>query len=111
MHNPLLSGDSDKATMFANVPRRNGIEAWRRLAEPINEDKAMVRRDLLASVTNPKGASSIDKIEPAIEEWDTTIRLFVAADGTPPTDETKRMTLVQMLPMECRICLDARVLA
>ena len=66
MLNPLLSGDSDRATMFANVPRHNGIEAWRRLAEPINEDKAMVRRDLLASVTNPRGASSIDKIEPAI---------------------------------------------
>ena len=45
MLNPLLSGDADKGTMFANVPRHNGIEAWRRLAEPINEDKAMVRRD------------------------------------------------------------------
>ena len=63
MLNPLLAGDSDKATMFANVQRHNGIEAWRRLAEPINEDKAMVRRDLLAAVTNPKGASNIEKIE------------------------------------------------
>ena len=35
----------DKAIMFANVQRHNGIEAWRRLAEPINEDEAMVRRD------------------------------------------------------------------
>ena len=86
--------------MFANVPRHNGIEAWRRLAEPINEDKAMVRRDLLASVTNPRGASSIDKIESAIEEWDTNIRLFVAADGMAPTDVTKRMTLIQILPMD-----------
>ena len=68
MLNPLLAGDSDKATMSANVQRHNGIEAWRRLAEPINEDKAMVRRDLLAAVTNPKGASSIEKIELAIEE-------------------------------------------
>ena len=59
MLNPLLSVDSDNATIFANVPRHNGIEAWRRLAEPINEDKAMVGRDLLAAVTNPKGASSI----------------------------------------------------
>ena len=62
--------------------------------EAINDDKVMVRRDLLATVTNPEGASSIDKIEPAIEEWDTNIRLFVAADGDAPTDETKRMTLI-----------------
>ena len=54
----------------------------------------MARRDLLASVTNPKGASSIDKIEPVIEERDANIRLFVAADGDAPTDETKRMTLI-----------------
>ena len=54
MLNPLLSSDSEKATMFANVPRHNGIEAWRRLPEPINEDKAMVRRDLFASVTKPE---------------------------------------------------------
>ena len=73
MLNPLLSGDSDTATMFAKVPQHNGIEAWRRLAEPINEDKAMVGRDLLASVTNPKGESTVDKIEAAIEEWDTNI--------------------------------------
>ena len=35
-----------------------------------------------------------------MKNGDTNIRLFVAADGTPPTDETKRMTPVQILPME-----------
>ena len=90
----------DKATMFANVQHHNGIEALRRPAKPINEDKAIVRRDLLAAVTNPKGASSIEKIEAAIEEWDTNIRLFVAADGDAPTGDMKRLTLIQMLPME-----------
>ena len=87
MLSPLLAGDSDKATMFANVHRHNGIEAWRRLAEPINEDKSMLRRELLAAVTNPKGASNIEKIEHVIEEWDTNIRLFVAADGDSPTSD------------------------
>ena len=81
--------------------RHNGIDAWRRLAEPINDDKAMVRRDLLAAVTNPKGAASMDKHESAVEEWDTNIKLFVAADGEMMLmEEAKRMTLIQMLPIE-----------
>ena len=43
--------------MFAKVEKHNGLGAWRRLAAPVNEDKAHVRRDLLAFVTNPKGAA------------------------------------------------------
>ena len=74
MLSPLLSQDADKATMFANVERHNGLEVWRRMAQPINEDKALVRRDLLSAVTNPKGASSMDKMETAVEGWDTNIR-------------------------------------
>ena len=45
MLNPLLAGDSHQSGMFANVERVNGIEACRWIAEPINEDKAHVRRD------------------------------------------------------------------
>ena len=86
--------------MFANVPRHNGLEAWRRIAEPINEDKASIRKDLLPSVTNPKGASSMDGVQGALEDWDTSLRLFKAADGAEPPDEQKRLTLLTMLPAE-----------
>ena len=40
MRNPLLIAVAGKATVFANVQRHNDIEAWRPLAEPINDDKA-----------------------------------------------------------------------
>ena len=68
MLNPLLSQDADKATMFANVERHHGPEVWRTMAELVVEDKALVRRDLFSTVTNPKGASSMDKVETAVEE-------------------------------------------
>ena len=97
---PLLSSDSHQSGMFANVQRHNGLEAWRRLAEPINEGKAHVRRDLLSIVTNPKEATSMDGIEAAVETWNTNIRWLVAADGEEPTEEAKRITLISMLPME-----------
>ena len=79
MLNPLLSSDSHQRGMCANVQRHNGLEAWRRIAEPINEDKTHVRRDLLSIVANPKGATSMDGIEAAVETWNTNIRLFAAS--------------------------------
>ena len=83
---PLLAKDGSQAGMFANVPRHNGLEAWRRLAEPINEDIVIMRKELLPLVTNPKAATSMDKIEEAIQVWDTNIRLFTAEEVKhPPT--------------------------
>ena len=100
MLNPLRASDSHQAGRFTNVERHNGLEAWRRIAEPINEDKAHVRRDRLATLINPKGATSMDNIEAAVEAWNTNIRLFVAVDGEEPTDAAKGMTFIQMLPMD-----------
>ena len=53
MLNPLVK-DSKVADVFANVPRHNGLEAWRQLSEPVLEDKELLQKDLLPSVTNPK---------------------------------------------------------
>ena len=97
---PTLSKDSAMSTVFGNVPRHNGLEAWRRVAEPINDDKTMIRKDLLPLITKPRSASSLDGISAAFEDWDTNIRLFKAAHGSEPTDETKRLTLLQMLQQD-----------
>ena len=97
--NPLLA-DSSVSNNFCNVQRHNGLEAWRMLAEPINEDKMMVQKELLASVTNPEPANSLDAVDGAITDWDTNIRLFVKACGTPPADSVRRISLIQMLPMD-----------
>ena len=67
---------------FANVTRHNGFEAWRRLAEPINNDKALLRKELLAGVTNPWHASNVDDVEKALREWDTNKRLLIEAGGS-----------------------------
>ena len=41
----LVKADATTKCAFANVPRHNGLEAWRRVAEPLNEDKALRRKD------------------------------------------------------------------
>ena len=63
----LLKSDASVKRTFANVPTHNGFEAWRRVVEPVIEDKALIRKDLLPLVTNPKPASSMDDLSAALE--------------------------------------------
>lgn len=72
--NPLF--DTAVEGTFSNCPRHNGLEARMLLAEPINDDKIMIQKELLSVVTHPKPAGSMEKIEHAITEWNTHIRLF-----------------------------------
>ena len=95
---PLLKEDSAQLSTFRNVQRHNGLEAWRRMAEPINEDKAMVRKELFTKLTNPKPAGSLDRVEEALRDWDTNLRLFAEADGPMPSEQAKRISLVGILP-------------
>ena len=52
----LVKSDSTVAGNYANVARHNSFEACRKFAEPIIEDRAMVRKALLTKVTNPEAA-------------------------------------------------------
>ena len=97
---PLLKEDNEEASVFRNVPRHNGVEAWRRLAEPINEDKSLVRKTLLPLVNNPKSATSIYDLESKLEEWTTNCRLMLENGGVVPDSEHRRMALLDMLPPE-----------
>ena len=97
MMSPLVK-ESAIASTFANVPRLNGLEAWRRIAEPVNDDKLLLQKELLTRVTNPKLAASSEGIEKAFQDWDTSIRLFSKAGGTEPDDALRRMTLLQTPP-------------
>ena len=99
MLNPLVK-DTAVADVFANVPRHNGLEAWRQLSEPVIEDKELLQKDLLPAVTNPKGASNMEGVVQAVLDWDTNIRFFKKAGGIEPSDYHKRVTFIRMLPVE-----------
>lgn len=79
----LLRGHPDSMRAFRNVPKHNGFRAWQVMAEPINEDKLAIRKELLPKVTNPRPATGIDDVEQALSEWDTSKRKFVEAGGHP----------------------------
>ena len=54
----LIKDEASVKRTFANVPRHNGFEAWRKISEPVDEDKALARKDLLTKVTNPRPAAN-----------------------------------------------------
>ena len=95
---PLVAGDASMESIFANVPRHYGFDAWRRIAEPVNDDKAVILQDLLGPVTNPKGASSLAGFGDALKLWETNVRLFTAAGGHAPEGDAKRLAFIKILP-------------
>ena len=64
----LIKDDATVKRTIASVPRHNGFEAWRRISEPVNEDKALTRKDLLAKVGNPQAAMNMDVLSKALED-------------------------------------------
>ena len=67
----LIAEDVGASSIFANVPRHNGLEAWRRITEPINEDKLLIVKQLLPKITNPRPAKDIDDVQAAMIDWET----------------------------------------
>ena len=97
LHVGLVKGD---ASAKHNVLRHNSFEAWRRLVEPIIEDKALVRKDFSFGVTNPRHAKSVADLDTALSEWETTKRLFVESDGVLLAPDLEHLALIDMLPAE-----------
>ena len=97
---PLIKENPNKASAYRNVERHNGLEAWRVMSEPINEEKSLARKDLLPLINNPKGAATIDDLEPKLLEWNTNIRKMIENGGNAPDDATRRAAFLEMLPAE-----------
>ena len=95
---PLVPGDAKKASIYKNEPSHNGLEAWRRIAEPINADKLLILQDLLPAVLNPRAAVDMAGYVQALEDWETNLRLFTTAGGAAPTGDAERLAFVELLP-------------
>ena len=95
---PLVASDAGKDGTFKNVARHNDLEAWRQLALPTNEDKALILQELLPAITNPKLANDIHHYEEALRDWNTNLRLFTTAGGQPPTGDAQWIAFTKLLP-------------
>ena len=66
--------------------------------EPLNADKALARNEHLPRVTNPRPAKDMDDLAQALEDWETSKRLYAEADGVTPGPNQERMAFVNPLP-------------
>ena len=95
---PLVKSDEDVKRIFKNAPLHNGLEAWRRVTEPVLEGCELTRKSLQPIVLKPKGARKLEDLATAIEVWAQNERLFREAQGSAPSDAQKRLILIDMLP-------------
>ena len=93
-----MAADAGKDGAFKDVTRHNGLEAWRQIALPINEDKALILQELLPAITSPKLASDITHYDEAIRDWSANLRLIETAGGHPPTGDAQRPAFTKLLP-------------
>ena len=98
-----MAGDACIRSVFATCSRLSGIEAWRRIADPINEDKIQILRDLLALLTYPRPAASLDVLAQALEVWDTILRLLQAVGGSEPASAQKRVAFIGTIPPDVSV--------
>ena len=96
--NNNLQGEALQA--FNNVPRMEGLEAWRKMVKMVQGSNDLRRMESKRKIQNPRRAQSLHDFRKAIEEWDTNMRHFVEAGGSNPSYEDKRQTLLEILPNE-----------
>ena len=94
---------------FSNVPRQDGFEAWRKLAGPINEDKMLIRKDLLWSFNQSRHCASVGDSEGALAQWATDRSLFSDAGGVLPALDLERLALIEMLPADMNTYITMRI--
>ena len=79
---PLVANDGHKTSTFKKVARHNGLEAWRQIALPINEDKVLILQELLPLITNLRSASNIDHYDDVVRDWTTNLSSSRRPEGS-----------------------------
>ena len=93
--NGCLSGEGQ--VTFGLVPNFNGLEAWRCLTRPVTSQSAS-KRVVLGQVRNPNIIKTVDDVMASIERYESAIKHFVVAGGSPPNDEDNCNIIISKLP-------------
>ena len=94
--NSCLQGDGQ--ITFGLVENFNGLEAWRRLTEPVTAQSASKRVALGQQLRNPPMIKHLDDVIPGMERFENVVKDYVLAGGNPPDDEEKASIILPKLP-------------
>lgn len=80
------------------VQNNEGFEVWRRSMKTAHSRCEVRRLELNGRVQRPDPASKSSDLQAAFDKWDTNMRQYIEAGGTPLTYDQKRGALVGILP-------------
>ena len=81
--------------VFNNVPSMHGLEVWRRLIGELFSLTDLRQMDLQSIVYAPARATSLQRIRPAIENWETSLRKYAEVGGHID-DKSKRNIVLKI---------------
>ena len=94
--NVSLSGDAWET--FGNVPKGEGLEAWRRVLVDITQKTRSEILDLERAVMHPHQCTTVEQVPMALERWQTAVRAYLDAGGEPLNDERRKGSISKILP-------------
>ena len=84
--------------IFSNVPISNGLDAWRRIMNKVN-DKSPARKDeLLTLINSPGKATKCEDVDKLFESWDTNTRIYRELGGEEVSNDSKKHIMKKIIP-------------
>ena len=79
-----------------------GLESWRMISRQFNPRTIQSTLDAEYNERNPRAATKISDLPNRLLEWEKNLRRCIAEGREVPSDATKRLALLRMLPKEER---------
>ena len=84
--------------IYGNVEQGNGLEVWRRINKHIFSKNEQRRAELYQHVHNPRAAAKPSDVASALEEWDTSQRLYREVGGKDLNGDDLKEIVMRLLP-------------
>jgi hypothetical protein len=94
--NDNLSGDA--YSIFGNIPRSQGFEAWREAMRSLNERSTAEVMRLESKVLAPGECSNDGQVLMATEQWEGALKKYLDAGGEELSAKRRRGGLLRLLP-------------
>ena len=80
--------------------KRNGLEAWRRVIEFLNDGSQIHYLTLKDAISNPPRGVKPAELHMNLVEWETKVSEYEMLNGPPMADYERKMIVLKMLPRE-----------
>ena len=101
MHTALMALTSYEANDIVAKPRKNPLEAWRRLQKRYDPTTCRIKRNLLRTIISP-GRCSLLELQAGFERWESYVSRYEKKMKDKLNDEIKLAGLESLVPESTR---------